>query len=266
MKHNPFDATVINIDIDKLIFHFINIEDYDESFKQLIDNYIVSIYDSTFDDEDILLVKQQLKVWFKEKKSDENKKAGFVAEFICHLYINQLDYEQHFLFTNLEEQGSMKKGFDGLYQMDDEMWIYESKSSLSATTSANHNSNIGEAYRDIRDKLQGKKVNNHGNPISPWNNAVNHASVANIDDKETLIQNLKEFRNRFIKKDFENIKNFNVIPSSTIFLEDKWGNIDNLNLETKLKSLINKYEYRKMNIICINKKSIDSFVRYINGI
>jgi hypothetical protein len=261
-----FDATVINIDTDKLIFHFINIEDYDEPFKQLIDSYIVSIYDSTFNDEDILLVKQQLKDWFEEKKSDENKKAGFVAEFICHLYINQLDYEQHFLFTNLEEQGSMKKGFDGLYQMDNEMWLYESKSSLSTTIRANHNSNISEAYRDIRDKLQGKKVNKHGNPISPWSNAINHTSVANIDDNETLIQNLKEFRNRFINKDFENIKNFNVIPSSTIFLEDKWGNINSSDLEIKLKSLASKYEYKKMNVICINKKSINSFIRYINEI
>ena len=265
-KENIFNTHIINITKDKLILHFINIENYDNSFKQLIDKYIVSIYDSTFDDEDILLVKQQLKDWFKEKEKDENKKAGFVAEFICHLYINQLNYEQHFLFTNLEEQGSMKKGFDGLYHMDNEMWIYESKSSLHTTLSSNHNSNIGEAYRDIRDKLLGKKVNKHGNPISPWSNAVNHASVANINDNESLIQNLKEFRKRFIKKDFENIKNFNVIPSSTIFLEDRWENIDNTDLETKLKSLISKYEYKKMNIICINKKSIDSFVRYINDI
>lgn len=266
MYNNPFDIKLINIKKDKLNFHFINIEDYGESFKKLIDNYIVSIYDSTFDDKDISLVKVQLKEWFEEKKSDENKKAGFVAEFLCHLYINQLNYEQHFLFTNLEEQGSMKKGFDGLYYLDSEMWIYESKSSLHTTLSSNHNSNIGEAYRDIRDKLLGKKINKHGNPISPWNNAVNHASVANIDENESLIQNLKEFRKRFIQKDFENIKNFNVIPSSTIFLEDRWENIDNSDLETKLKSLIGKYEYKKMNIICINKKSIDSFIRYINGI
>ena len=264
--NKPFRGTVRYIDADKLIFHFINIEDYDKDFKQLIDNYIVSIYDNTFDDKDILLVKQQLKEWFEDKKGDENKKAGFVAEFICHLYLNQLKYEQHFLFANLEEQGSMKKGFDGLYMMNNKMWLYESKSSLSTTTSANHNSNISEAYRDIRDKLQGEKVNTHGNPISPWSNAVNHASVANIDGNETLIQNLKEFRNRFIKKDFEDIKNFNVIPSSTIFLEDKWGSINNSDLETKLKSLTSKYEYKKMNIICINKKSIDNFIEYINGI
>ncbi len=261
-----FNVQVINVNTNKLVFHFINIEDYDVSFKKLIDNYIVSIYDSTFDDKDILLVKQQLKEWFEEKKSDENKKAGFVAEFICHLYINQLDYEQHFLFNNLEEQGSMKKGFDGLYQRDDEMWLYESKSSLPTTISANHNSNISEAYHDIRDKLQGKKTTKSNNPISPWNNAVKHAEIAKIDDNETLIQNLKEFRNRFIKKDFEDIKNFNVIPSSTIFLEDKWNSINNSNLETKLKSLTSKYEYKKMNIICINKKSIDSFIGYINDI
>jgi len=266
MNNNPFNVTTIDTIKNKLIFHFLNIEEYDTSFKELIDKYIVSIYDNTFDDEDIQLVKEQLKEWFKGKKGDENKQSGFVAEFICHLYINQLNYEQHFLFTNLEEKGSMKKGFDGLYQMDDEMWLYESKSSLPTTKSATHNSNIGEAYRDIRDKLQGKRIASTGNPISPWDNAIHHAKVADIDDNKTLIENLKEFRKRFEKKDFENIKNFNVIPSSTIFLEDDWKIIDVVDLEIKLKKLTRKYEYNQMNIICINKKSIDSFIRYINGI
>jgi hypothetical protein len=166
----------------------------------------------------------------------------------------------------LEDKGSMKKGFDGLYQMDNEMWLYESKSSLPTTISANHNSNISEAYNDIKSKLKGTKTNNNGNPISPWDNAVNHALIANIDHNKTLIQNLKKFRERFIKKDFENIKNFNVIPSSTIFLEENWKNIDSADLENKLKKLINRYEYNKMNIICINKKSINSFIRYINDV
>ena len=267
MNNNLFAATIINVNgDDKLIFHFLNIEDYNEPFKELIDKYIVSIYDNTFNNEEMQLVKEQLKEWFKEKKSDENKKSGFVAEFICHLYINQLNYEQHFLFKNLEEQGSMKKGFDGLYKMNDEMWLYESKSSLSTTSSANHNSNISDAYNDMKAKLKGTKTNKNGNPISPWDNAVNHAIVASVDNNKTLIQNLKKFRERFIKKDFENIKNFNLIPSSTMFLEENWENIDSADLENKLKKLTSKYEYNQMNIICINKKSIDSFIRYISGI
>lgn len=262
-----FNSHIIEVIPNKLIFNFINIEDYDEAFKKFVDSKIVSTYNSTYDVEDIELVKLQIKEWFDEKKNDESKKAGFVAEFICHLYLNHLAFEQHFLFSNLEEKGSMKKGFDGLYTLDREMWIYESKSSLHTTTSANHNSNIGEAYRDMRDKLNGSKKNEKGNPISPWDNAVNHAIISNIDDDEkTLIDNLKAFRKKFIKKEYENIENFNVIPSSTIFLENKWATIDNGDLKDKLEGLISKYKYKKMNIICINKKSIDSFIRYINGL
>lgn len=261
-----FNSHIIEVIPNKLNFNFINIEDYDEAFKKFVDSQIVSTYNSTFDVEDIELVKVQIQEWFDEKKNDENKKAGFVAEFICHLYLNYLAFEQHFLFSNLEEKGSMKKGFDGLYKLENEMWIYESKSSLHTTTTANHNSNISEAYRDIRDKLNGSKKNDLGNPISPWDNAVNHAIIANINNNESLIDNLKTFRKKFIKKDYENIENFNVIPSSTIFLEDKWTTIDNDDLQEKLEKLIQKYKYQKMNVICINKKSIDNFIRYINGI
>ncbi len=255
-----FNSHVIEIVSNKLTFHFINIKDYDKAFKDFVDNQIVSIYDSTFDTTDIALVKEQIKQWFKEKKSDENKKAGFIAEFICHLYINQLNFEQHFLFANLEEVGAMKKGFDGVYKFGDEMWLYESKSSLATTIGANHNSNIGDAYRDIRDKLNGTKE------LNPWGNAVHHAEIAKIDNNGTLIENLKKFRNRFIKNNHENIEYFNVIPSSTIFLEDKWTTIDNDDLKEKLEKLIDRYEYKKMNVLCINKKSVDDFIRYINGI
>lgn len=261
-----FDSNVIEIVKNKLTFHFINIEDYDEAFKSFINSKIVSIYNSTFDDKDIALVKIQIKEWLDEKSGDENKKAGFVAEFMCHLYINHLNFEQHFLFSNLEEQGSMKKGFDGLYRLDSEMWIYESKSSIDTTETANHNSNIGEAYRDIKAKLNGTKTNKHGNPISPWDNAIHHAELAKINDNESLIENLKKFRNRFIKKDFEDIKNFNVIPSSTIFLEEKYSAIDNDDLQNKLEKLIKKYDYKKMNVLCINKKSVNDFIGYINEI
>jgi len=261
-----FDSNVIEIVKDKLTFHFINIEDYDEAFKSFINSKIVSIYDTTFDDKDIELVKIQIKEWLQEKSADENKKAGFIAEFVCHLYINHLNFEQHFLFTNLEEKGSMKKGFDGLYKLEDEMWIYESKSSISNTISANHNSNIGEAYRDVKAKLDGTKTNKSGNPISPWENAVHHAEIAKIKDNKTLIENLKEFRNRFLKKDFENMKNFNVIPSSTIFLEDRYSVIDNDDLKDKLEKLIKKYDYKKMNVLCINKRSVNDFIGYINEV
>lgn len=264
MESNPFDIRLINIKKNKLNFHFINIEDYSDELINFLDNSVASIWNGILGDTDIELVKIELQNWFYKK--DENKRAGFVAEFFCHLYMKQLNFEQHFVFQNLEEQGSMKKGFDGLYQLDNEMWIYESKSSLSTTNTANHNANIGEAFHDIDKKIKGKKLNSNNQPISPWSNALFHSSLAQVNIDETLIENLNIFKKRFLKGDFENIKNFNVIPSSTIYLESKWEKINDSKLKIKLENLVDKYEYKKMNVICINKKSINNFLRYINDI
>lgn len=259
---NYFDVNKIEVIKDKLYFHFINIEDYNEVFKNFISESITSIWSGILGDTDLDNVLIEVKNWFDGK--DDKKKAGFIAEFFCHLYINSLGYKQYFLFANLEESSSMKKGFDGVYQLNDEMWLYESKSSLHTTRDASHNSNISEAYHDISKKVQGKKLDSNNNPISPWNNAVNHASLVQVDPDKTLIKNLEILKKRFNKKDFENIYNFNIIPSSTIFLEDRWVKIDCDDLKIKLDELIKKYEYKRMNILCINKKSIECFIRYIN--
>lgn len=263
MNTNPFNVNVIEVSKNKLYFHFINIKDYDKTFKEFINESITSIWNGILGDNDLDDVRIEIKNWFDGK--DNKKKAGFIAEFFCHLYMKSLGYEQHFIFQNLEEQGSMKKGFDGLYQLNNEMWLYESKSSLHTTVNASHNLNIGEAYNDIDKKIQGKKLDSNNNPISPWSNAMYHASLSQVKQDKSLIENLNLFKKRFNKKDFENIKNFNVIPSSTIFLEDKWTTIDDDDLKVKLERLIKKYKYKKMNILCINKKSIENFIGYING-
>lgn len=247
---------------ENLSFHFLNIGVYDDEFKELIDENIVSICNGILGDNDIDIIKIELARWFYGK--DPSKICGFIAEFFCHLYMKQLCFEQHFLFRNLEETNSMKKGFDGVYQFEDEIWLYESKSSLHTTLTAKHNSNIGEAFRDINNKLNGSKLDTHNNPIDPWTNAINHASLQQVDPDKTLIINLNQFKKRFFKNDFEDIKNFNVIPSSTIYLEAKWQQISEIELEEKLKKLIKKYNFKKMNVICINKKSFKDFTTYLN--
>jgi len=248
---------------DNLYFHFLNIGDYDDDFKKLIDTNISSICNGVLGDSDIDIIKIELKRWFVGK--DESKKCGFIAEFFCHLYMKQLNFEQHFLFRNLEETNSMKKGFDGVYRYQDEIWLYESKSSLHTTLNATHNSNIGEAFRDINKKLNGTKLDTHKNPIDPWTNAISHASLQQINPNKTLIVNLNEFKKRFFKNDFEDIKNFNVIPSSTIYLESNWKEILDSDLEDKLRKLTDNYVYKKMNVICINKKSFNDFTKYLDG-
>lgn len=253
-----------NIDVisENLKIHYLDIGDYDNDIILAIKNNIAKICNGIAGDQDIDVLKIEIKNWFVGK--DDSKKHGFIAEFFCHLYLNQLNFEQHFLFKNLEETKSMKKGFDGLYQFEDEIFLYESKSSLPTTATATHNSNIGEAYRDLRDKLNGSKLDVHGNPIDPWSNAVNHASLQQINPNKTLIQNLGDFKKQFLKGSFRNIKNFNVIPSSTIYLGTRWTCIDRADLKTKLTGLVKKYEYKKINILCINKKAVDCFINYIN--
>jgi hypothetical protein len=248
---------------DKLSFHFLSIRDYDDNFKKLIDENISSICNGILGDNDIDIIKIELKRWFDGK--DNSKKSGFVAEFFCHLYMKQLNFEQHFLFRNLEETNSMKKGFDGVYVFQDEMWLYESKSSLSTTLDATHNSNIGEAFRDINKKLNGTKLDIKKNPIDPWTNAINHASLQQVNPNKTLIVNLNEFKKKFFKNDYEDIKNFNVIPSSTIYLESNWIEILQSDLEKKLNKLTKNYNYKKMMIVCVNKKSFNDFIKYIDG-
>lgn len=246
---------------DDLKLHFINIGDYDNIIIEAIKNNITKICNGIAGDDDIDVLKIEMKSWFLGK--DSAKICGFISEFFCHLYLNQLNFEQHFLFRNLEETRAMKKGFDGLYQFENETFLYESKSTLP-TTSSTHNDNIGEAYRDLRDKLNGSKLDSQGNPLDPWSNAINHASLQQINPDKTLIQNLNDFKKKFIKGAFENIKNFNIIPSSTIYMEDDWECIDINVLKPKLLSLINRYQFKKINVLCINKKSVDGFITYLN--
>lgn len=250
---------------EKLWFHFLNISSYTEDIKKLFDNSIAQILNGIEGDPDIELAKIEFKNWLISKENDQLKRCGFVAEFLCHVYLSQLEFQQHFLFRNLEETKSMKKGFDGLYQLKEEIWIYESKSSLHTTKDANHNSNISEAYNDIKNKLSGKKLDSQGQPIDPWTNAISHASQIQIKPDKTLINNLNIFKKKFLKKEYEKILNFNIIPSSTIFLEDKWEIINSEELESKIEALCKRYEYKKMNVLCINKKSIEDFMEYLNG-
>ena len=246
----------------KLNIHYLDIGDYDNDIILAIKNNITKICNGIAGDQDIEILKIEIRNWFVGK--DDSKKHGFIAEFFCHLYLNQLHFEQHFLFKNLEETKSMKKGFDGLYQYKNEIFLYESKSSLPSTTTATHNSNIGEAYRDLRDKLNGSKLDVHANPIDPWSNAVNHASLQQVNPSKTLIQNLTNFKKQFIKGSYNNIKNFNIIPSSTIYLGANWKCIDRADLKPKLIDLVKRYKYKNINILCINKKAVDGFIDYIN--
>jgi hypothetical protein len=251
-----FGETVINLS-KRITLNFIDIENYSVDLLSLINNEIAKIWDGDLDDNDLETVKIEFNDWLKKKKPAQ--KHGFISEFICHLFLRSQEYEQYFLFRNLEEKGP-KKGFDGVFMNNLEFWIYESKCTLSDSKIFNHNTNIGEAYNDIKKKITG--VNSKNNP---WKNAYTHSNNHSIKRNQSLINALKDLSKRYVRKDYEILNNYNIIPSSVIYMGDKFNLINHDELKKNLKSLLSKYDAKKINVICINKKTIDNFEKFLEN-
>lgn len=97
--------------------------------KRFIDENIYQI--CLGENGDLATVKLDLKARI-EGWGDQNKIIGSIAEFFVHLYLKYCGYKQECLFFNLEER-SLKKGFDGLYSIREELWFMESKSGMIST-------------------------------------------------------------------------------------------------------------------------------------
>lgn len=245
---------------DKITLHFISIESYSPRLKNYIESNINKIWNG--DNEiiesinDIKITKTELKNLL-DKKSDLQKN-GIVSEFMCHLYLRANHFKQHFLFSNLEEKG-MKKGFDGLYGIDNEFYIYESKSSLETTIDATHNSNISEAYNDLKKKIEGMNTTN-----DPWKNAYHHSTLRSVNFNDTISKTLKKLSKDYVEKKFEKIESHNLIPSSTIFLGTRYIPIDKEDLIDKMSKLTKSYNFKHLNVLCLNKNTIQNFIDYLN--
>lgn len=253
---NIFNETQIILS-ERVTFNFLNIENYSKELISLIEREIGFIRNGDLSDEEIKDVKKRLKKWIDSKKKDNRAKNGFIAEFICHLYLRYTKFEQYSLFKNLEENGP-KKGFDGLYLFKDEIWVVESKS--TEDISKTHESKINDAYSDIKKKLEStdkEKLND------PWENALNHLDRRSVKYNETLLNNVKKLSKDFINNVEHKIKEFNIIPCSTIYMNENWNFIDNEELKAKIESKIKNYDAKKLNILCVNKKSVECFLEFI---
>lgn len=255
IENNPFVSECKDIDNGNFL-HFINIQEIDENLRSFIDESIVSICEGNIDT-DLATIKNRL-VHFLEPKIGSNIELGAIAEFFNHLYLRALGFKQEFLFLNLEEE-SIKKGFDGYYTIRDEEWIFESKSGKISTANISHKAKIKEAYDDLKSKLSGDVKNN------PWKNAFNHARIIDVGSSTNVRESLKRFSDDFTNEHYHDINDFNIIPGSTIFLEENWETIDSEDLELRLKELIDQFEFQKINIICINKMSLRLFWDYLNN-
>ena len=112
----------------------IDIEAITDELKEFIDENIHQI--CLGEDGNLSTIKLDLKKRI-EGWGDQNKTIGSIAEFFVHLYLRYYGYKQECLFFNLEEN-SMKKGFDGLYSIENELWFMESKSGLITTSGITH--------------------------------------------------------------------------------------------------------------------------------
>lgn len=234
--------------------HVINIKEISDEFSDFIDRYFVSICEGNSGSNIKVVKKRVLK--FLESKTNDTR-IGSIAEFLMHLYLNNLGYKQECRFLNLEEE-SIKKGFDGYYSNSDEEWIMESKSGFSTSKSISHKNKILEAYRDLEGKIKGETKNN------PWMNAYNHASHRDINTKESIVKHIKGLADDFVLDNFYNIKDFNIIPGATIFLEGTWIDNDLDKIVNDVEQSILTLQYKKIIAICCTQISVQAFIEYIS--
>lgn len=241
---------------ENISIHIIDIKSLTVPLIEYLDEHFVSVCEGN-SGTSLNEVKKIIIDFLKTK--DPRTKMGATAEFFLHLYLRSIGFKQECLFLNLEER-SIKKGFDGYYSLNNDAFIMESKSGSSETNNISHNVKIKEAYTDLKNNLAGKSKKSKNNP---WRNAYNHASHIDVGTASNIRKNIKELSDNYNKSIYYDVKNFNIIPSSTIFLEDNWTDEYSKDIIDKLETLSSSLEFKKLNIICITKNSINIFQKYL---
>lgn len=237
--------------------HILKVNLYDDKLISLINKYLVKICEGD-DSQEIIKVKKRLLKFIESKQ--ETTKMGAIAEFFIHLYLNNSNYKQEFLFFNLEET-SIKKGFDGVYTKENEMYIIESKSGDESTKTISHISKLKEAYSDLKKYFDGSSQKGNNNP---WRNAYNHASHSDIKANDSLRKQIRELANLYDDSKYGTIEEYNIIPCSTIFLSNNWNEqfiTDLLKSTNELKG----FEAKKVDLIILTKLKILNFINFLNS-
>ena len=125
METFPFVVEAREVEPNINLVYF-DIEDVSNAIAYL-DSHIVTIFCGRQAEDEPEYAKTCLTNLFATKLNNESWLCGAVAEFFAHLLLNHKGYEQNFLYQNLEER-SIKKGFDWVYSIEDELWLMESKS------------------------------------------------------------------------------------------------------------------------------------------
>jgi len=242
---------------DNVNLNLFEIKEIDENLQQVLDSKIVNITNGPRK-RNINIVKNKLHKFLKSKENSTTE-MGAIAEFFIHIYLSVNDYKQECLFFNLEEN-SIKKGFDGYYSKNNEEWIMESKSGSINTKGISHTKKVKEAYEDLDKRFKGIKkpsetINN------PWDNAYNHMKI--VDTEQDILDRVSQIADDFELEKFRDVKDFNIIPCGTIFFNNTWEETNIDNLQKNIESLIPSFNYKKLEIICLTKKSIHLFIKYL---
>jgi len=250
----PLNPVILSIE-ENVNLHIVELKEIDEEIKKIIDKTIIMITHGPRKIK-LNLVKKKINN-FLAKKKDTTLESGAIAEFFIHLYLRTQNYKQECLFHNLEESGSIKKGFDGYYTKDKFEWIMESKSvKIDETNLQSHKSNIKNAYKDLNSKIMGDVTNN------PWDNAIHH--MRNVGTEDSIVKSIELLSDKFASEEFQDIGDFNIIPSSTIFLNNIWSDINIIQIENDIKTIISDFKFKKLEIICFTNISIETFKNYLN--
>lgn len=240
---------------DNLQISVFEVKELNIDTQRCLDDNLIAICEGEYSFSDIAIVKKRIRNLFDDK--NEEWKMGAIAEFFIHLYMNLTGYSQDCMFFNLEEN-SIKKGFDGYYNLDDIHWVMESKSGSILTKNISHKSKIKEAVVDLRDKFEGRAKNN------PWQNAYNHACHCDVGTPADIRKSIKKLSDEYLSKNFNNLSDFNIIPCATIFLDTTWCPKDKELLVTEVQDAIKNTKYKKAHLICVTQGNINIFNQYIN--
>ena len=98
----------------------------------------------------------------------------------------------------------------------------------------------------------------------PWKNAYHHSTLRSVNFNDTISKTLKKLSKDYVEKKFEKIESHNLIPSSTIFLGTRYIPIDKEDLIDKMSKLTKSYNFKHLNVLCLNKNTIQNFIDYLN--
>lgn len=181
-----------------------------------------------------------------------SRNSGFAAEFFLICILRNNGFEQNFCYRNLEEN-SPKKGFDGLYTKNNEIWLVESKSAHSQNF--NHLTTIKRAYSSLSQQLSGMTNND------PWENAATHAKVSR--GNKSLVKSLEELSMNHMQGEFFKMCDCNLIIGSTIVRKNTIG------IPTNIQEIIDNistHGTKKEKVVMINLEDQNIFLEVMKEI